>query len=116
MAWVALKAVYMAHPRRIAKPATCSVRSNSLRRTCRNLARSGAAVTLGDYRSPAANTIHKVKSDRENATVWLGALPRHAGLVLHRRLERGDQVAEPGHRGHGTGSRSRLRHLHRRLQ
>src|SRR5260370_337170 len=56
MAWVALKAVYMAQPSRIAKPATCSVRSNSLRRTCRNLARSGAAVTLRDYVAPAANT------------------------------------------------------------
>src|SRR5260370_34551292 len=52
MAWVALKAVYMAQPSRIAKPATCSVRANSLRRTCRNLARSGAAVTLGGYVAP----------------------------------------------------------------
>src|SRR6266566_4977766 len=51
MAWVALKAVYIAHPRRIAKPATCSVRSSSLRRTWRNRARSGTAVTLRDYGS-----------------------------------------------------------------
>jgi hypothetical protein len=46
MACVALKAVYMAQPSTIAKPAIWSVRSSSLRRTWRNLARSGAAVTV----------------------------------------------------------------------
>src|SRR5260370_2111460 len=47
MACVALKAVYMAQPSTIANPATCRVRSSSLRRTWRNLARRGAAVTKG---------------------------------------------------------------------
>src|SRR5579872_3017355 len=42
MDWVALNAVYMAHPNTIAKPATCSVRGSSVRRTCSSLARNGA--------------------------------------------------------------------------
>src|SRR5260370_4761765 len=49
MACVALNAVYIAQPSTMAKPASWRVRSSSLRRTCRNLARSGAAVTLRDY-------------------------------------------------------------------
>src|SRR6266436_9867607 len=57
MACVALKAVYMAPPSTMAKPATWRVRSSSLRRTCRNLARSGAAVTLRDYHAPLPNPL-----------------------------------------------------------
>src|SRR5438128_822866 len=50
MAWTPLKAVYIAQPRTIAKPATCSVRSSSDRRTCRNFARNGrTALTNRDY-------------------------------------------------------------------
>src|SRR6266853_4262418 len=57
MACVALNAVYIAQPSTMAKPAIWSVRSSSLRRTCRNLARSGAAVTLRDYHAPLPNPL-----------------------------------------------------------
>src|ERR1700682_3321873 len=40
----ALKAVYIAQPSTIAKPATCRVRFSSVRRTCRNFASSGDIV------------------------------------------------------------------------
>src|SRR5258708_36588915 len=57
MACVALNAVYIAQPSTMAKPAIWSVRSSSLRRTWRNLARSGAAVTLRDYHAPLPNPL-----------------------------------------------------------
>jgi hypothetical protein len=44
IAWVALKAVYIAHPTTIAKPATWSVRGSSVRLTWRNFARRGETV------------------------------------------------------------------------
>src|SRR6266852_1752076 len=57
MACVALNAVYMAQPSTMAKPAIWSVRSSSLRRTCRNLARSGAAVTARGLSAPSPESL-----------------------------------------------------------
>src|SRR5260370_19470068 len=108
MAWVALKAVYMAQPRRIAKPATCSVRSNSLRRTCRNLARRGAAVTLRGLCSSRRKYHSHVESECESATVCMGAVPCHPGRLLQRAIEGPRQVADAVDRVHRGDSPPRV--------
>src|ERR1051325_11101949 len=58
MDWAALKAVYIAQPTTIAKPASCRVRRSSVRRTCRTLASRGGTAScskglnLLDARNP----------------------------------------------------------------
>jgi len=53
----ALKAVYIAQPRTIANPATCSVRFNSVRRTCRNLATMATSLPVGRCAVPASGLL-----------------------------------------------------------
>src|SRR4051812_6128097 len=98
MDWAALNAVYMAQPITIAKPATCSVRRSSVRRTCRSLASSGETVSrcrgldLLDARNPLqggdalGDGRVRVEEPAEEAAVVL------LGVVDHHRR---DRVVEP---------------------
>src|SRR5207245_10998492 len=70
--WAALNAVYMAQPTTIAKPATCSVRRSSVRRTWRTLARRGATGSC-----------------RANLGLLDAGAPLQGGNALCGRLARG---------------------------
>src|SRR6266487_311441 len=92
MAWTPLKAVYIAQPRSMAKPATCSVRSSSDRRTCRNFARKGrSAATDGIIEcgvEPQAGFIPAVTQARQfpgRLRAW-SARPRSSRDGLERRF------------------------------
>src|SRR5579859_3891713 len=90
MACDPLKAVYRAQPRTMAKPATSTVRPSSVRRTCRNLARSGAAITGVDYRvrAPAPNRVcaqSRVSPEELPAFVCNRCLNRQ-GLKARKRV------------------------------
>src|ERR1043165_6518560 len=88
MDWAALKAVYIAQPTTIAKPASCRVRWRSVRRTCRTLASRGGTASCSKVLNllDARNPLQRGDALR-NRRMGVEELAEEGAMVLLRVVD-----------------------------